>query len=475
MMLLRNKVVIQQWLAVFLNTAMLAIAIILFSIVQHGDIQVVQSGNWKAPFGITIVIDLFSAFMLIISAIIGLTISIYSIKAIEKDLYRHGYQALLFSLLMGVNGAFITGDVFNMYVWYEVMLISSFVLVTIGVTKAQLQGALKYVTMNFVASLFFLAAIGLLYGKAGTLNMADLSVILQGEETSLAVNSSLILFFVAFGIKAALFPLFFWLPASYHTPPIAVTSLFAGLLTKVGVYSLIRFYVLFFNDPAGFWQILLLVLAGFTMAIGVLTATSQFEIRKILSFHIISQIGYMIMGLGIFSSLALAGAIFYMAHNIFAKTNAFLVGGIIRTLHGSYELKNLGGIYKQYPWIAVLFFIPAMGLAGLPPLSGFVGKFTLVKAGLESEAYLITIVALLVSILTLFSMLKIWNEAIWKKHPKETLPLKIKIPLAMTIPAMMLAGLTLVMGIFGGYFINITHDISEQLLNTQFYIDAILK
>jgi multicomponent Na+:H+ antiporter subunit D len=138
-------------------------------------------------------------------------------------------------------------------------------------------------------------------------------------------------------------------------------------------------------------------------------------------------------------------------------------------------LKNLGGIYKQYPWIAVLFFIPAMGLAGLPPLSGFVGKFTLVKAGLESEAYLITIVALLVSILTLFSMLKIWNEAIWKKHPKETLPLKIKIPLAMTIPAMMLAGLTLVMGIFGGYFINITHDISEQLLNTQFYIDAILK
>ncbi len=475
LLILRKQTQLQKWLAVGLNTALMLVALLIFSEVSNHGMLVMQSGNWPAPFGVTIAIDLFSAVMLLLSGIIGLTISIYSMHAVDDDLYKNGYPALIFSLILGVNGAFITGDVFNMYVWYEVMLISSFVLVTLGTSKEQLRGALKYVTMNFIASLFFLASIGLLYGKVGTLNMADLAVKLQGTETSLAVNSSLILFFVAFGIKAAIFPLFFWLPASYHTPPVAVTSLFAGLLTKVGVYSLIRFYVLFFDDPTAFWQILLLITAGLTMAVGVLTATSQFEIRKILSFHIISQIGYMIMGLGIFTTLALAGAIFYMAHNIIAKTNAFLVGGIIKKVHGTYDLKYLGGIYKQYPLIAILFFIPAMGLAGLPPLSGFIGKFTLVKAGLESQSYIITIVALLVSILTLFSMIKIWNEAIWKqKHPEST-HIKIKIPPALVIPVAMLAVITVIMGVFGGYFIQVAMDVSEQLLNTQYYIDAILK
>ncbi len=474
MLILRKKVWLQKWLAVILNAALLAIAVFLFTSVTNNGMLVMQSGNWPAPFGITIAIDLFSAVMLVLSGTIGLTISVYSISAIEDELYRNGYQALFFSLLLGVNGAFITGDVFNMYVWYEVMLISSFVLITIGTTKEQLRGALKYVTMNFIASLFFLASIGLLYGKAGTLNMADLAMKLQGAENSLAVNSSLILFFIAFGIKAAIFPLFFWLPASYHTPPVAVTSLFAGLLTKAGVYSLIRFYVLFFNDPTNFWQILLLITAGLTMAVGVLTASSQFEIRKILSFHIISQIGYMIMGLGIFTTLALAGAIFYMAHNIIAKTNAFLVGGIIKKVHGSYDLKYLGGIYKQYPLVALLFFIPAMGLAGLPPLSGFIGKFTLVKAGLESQNYIITIVALLVSILTLFSMMKIWNEAIWKKKPVDEVARKIKIPVSLLLPVIFLALITVVLGVFGGYFVNVAVQVSEQLLNKQLYIDAIL-
>lgn len=473
MLVFRRNVQLQHWLAVLLNLAMVAVALMLFAETNKSGMFVLQAGNWPAPFGISLVIDLFSAGMLILSGIIGFSISVYSIKAVDGQLYKNGYQALVFSLLMGVNGAFITGDIFNMYVWYEVMLISSFVLITLGVSKGQLQGALKYVTMNFVASLFFLAAIGLLYGKAGTLNMADLAVKLEGEETSLAVNSSFILFFVAFGIKAAIFPLFFWLPASYHTPPVAVTSLFAGLLTKVGVYSLIRFYVLFFDDANGFWQILLLVIAGFTMVVGVLTATSQFEIRKILSFHIISQIGYMLMGLGMFTTLALAGAIFYMAHNIIAKTNAFLVGGIMRHVHGSYELKNLGGIYRQYPLVALLFFIPAMGLAGLPPLSGFIGKFTLVKAGFESQSYIITIIALLVSILTLFSMIKIWNEAVWKSNPGEN-KIKKKIPVALLLPVILLALLTVVLGVFGGYFIEIANNIAEQLLDKQIYIDAIL-
>lgn len=468
---------LQPWIGFAGSTFQLILSLWLAVLVKKEGILVLHTGNWLAPFGITLVIDSFSSFMLVLSGIISFSIGIYSIPAIDKQRQSFFFYPMMHALLMGVNGAFVTGDVFNMYVWFEVMLMSSFVLISLGGEKKQLNGAVKYVTLNLVSSMFFLAGIGLLYGKTGTLNMADLAVKLADGGNSILINTSAVLLFVAFSIKAAVFPFFFWLPASYHTPPITITALFAGLLTKVGVYAMIRFYTLFFVQDQLFWHPLFLWIGGFTMVVGVLTAASQFDIRRILSFHIISQIGYMIMGLGIFTVAGIAGAIFYMAHNIIAKTNTFLVAGLINRVTGSYDLKSIGGLYKNYPFLAVLFIIPAFGLAGIPPLSGFFGKLILISAGFEAGKYFISFVALGVGLFTLFSMVKIWNEAFWKESPAiaDNQPHhKNKMPLGMVIPVVFLGLITLFMGFAVKPILDFAMSASAQLLNPTEYINAVL-
>jgi len=463
----------QPWIGLTGALLQLALSVILAIQVNRNGIMVLHTGGWEAPVGITLVVDGFSSIMLVLTSIIAVSISIYSIDAVDRQRQSFFYFPMVHGLLMGVNGAFITGDIFNLYVWFEVMLMSSFVLITLGSEKKQLTGAVKYVTLNLVSSMFFLAGIGLLYGKTGTLNMADLALRFSGSESNILINTSAVLFFVAFSIKAAVFPFFFWLPASYHTPPIAVTALFAGLLTKVGVYSMIRFYTLFFVQNQLFWHPLFLWIGGFTMVVGVLTAASQYDIRKILSFHIISQIGYMVMGLGIYTVAGIAGAIFYMAHNIVAKTNTFLVAGLINRVTGCYDLKSIGGLYKVRPLLAVLFIIPAFGLAGIPPLSGFFGKLILISAGFSAGEYVISFIALAVGLFTLFSMVKIWNEAFWKPVSGEGNKTD-RLPASMIIPVVMLGMLTLLMGLAVKPMLEIAENAAASLLDPASYIRAVL-
>jgi multicomponent Na+:H+ antiporter subunit D len=352
------------------------------------------------------------------------------------------------------------------------MLTSSFVLIALGGSAEQLRGSIKYVTINFVASIFFVAAIGIMYGLTGTLNMADLASKLRATDSIPYINGALMLFFIAFSVKSALFPFFFWLPASYHTPPIAITALFAGTLTKVGIYTMFRFYSLFIVDNLIFWKTFILVIAGLTMTIGVLMAASQYDIRKILSFHIISQVGYMVMGLGIFTVSGIAGAIYFTVHNMLSKTNAFLAGGLVYQRSGSYDLKKLGGLYKASPLLALLFFIPALSLAGIPPLPGFFGKFFLIKGGFEAGDYLITGVAILVGLFTLFSMVKIWNEAYWKKEPEEIKHGKVS---RRAIAATALMAIAVIMlGVFAGPVSEITLEAAKQVVFPEYYINAVL-
>jgi multicomponent Na+:H+ antiporter subunit D len=452
-------------------------SLFIISGVGGNQIEVLQSSNWEAPFGISLVVDTFSALMLLITGFVSFALAVYSLFYIGENLIIHRYFLFFHTLLMGVNGAFITGDIFNLYVWFEVMLMSSFVLVTLGSKPLQLKGGIKYLTMNLVASLFFLAGIGLLYGKTGTLNMAHLAVILQNDEQAILMNTTTMLFFMAFGIKAAVFPFFFWLPSSYHTPPVAVTSFFAALLTKVGVYAMIRVFTLFFIQDPQFWHTLFLTIAGLTMVVGGMAAASHYEIRRILSFHIISQIGYMIFGLGIFTPLALAGAIYFMMHNMLAKTNTFLVAGHINRLKGTYQLKSIGGLYKSYPLLGILFIIPAFALAGVPPLPGFFGKFFLIKAGFEAEKWFISGVAIFTGVLTLFSMIKIWNEAFFKKG-LEAVPEKAtreKLPFRELLPSMMLGAGTIILGIGAGVFFDYFIEAGNQLMNSDQYIQVVLK
>ena len=374
---------IQRWLGVLGAAALLVISFMLLNDVWTNGIQAVQIGSWSAPFGITLVADLLSAIMVVLAGLMGISVAVYSLSDIDSQRESFGYYPLFHILLMGICGSFLTGDLFNLFVWFEVMLIASFVLLTLGGERAQLEGGIKYVTLNLISSAIFLAAVGLIYGLVGTLNMADLHIQLSKSDQPGLVTTLAMFFLIAFGVKAALFPLFFWLPSSYHTPPAAVSAVFSGLLTKVGVYTLIRVFTLLFVVDVPYTHTILLVGAGLTMLTGVLGAAAQNEFRRILSFHIVSQIGYMVMGLALFSPLALAGSIFYIIHHIIVKTNLFLISGVVNHLRGTYQLKNLGGLYKVYPMLGLLFLIPAFSLAGIPPLSGFWAKFVLIKAGLE--------------------------------------------------------------------------------------------
>jgi multicomponent Na+:H+ antiporter subunit D len=476
----RRHLSFQRGLSVLGCGANLLLSLFLLRSVFHDGILVLQIGNWPAPFGITLVLDLFSAIMLTLSGLMGTAVAVFSLSTIDEPRERHGYHMLFHVLLMGVNGAFLTGDLFNLFVWFEVMLMASFVLLSIGGERPQLEGGIKYVAMNFLSSAIFLAAVGILYGLAGTLNMADLARVLAHTEHNGIVNAVSMLFLVAFGIKAAIFPLFFWLPASYHTPPLPVSSIFAGLLTKVGVYAMIRVFTLIFVQDVGFTHHLILLISGFTMVTGVLGAAAQMEVRRILSFHIVSQVGYMIMGLALFTPLALAGSIFYIIHHIIVKTNLFLVAGVIAKISGTNELKKLGGLYKHSPWLGVLFLIPALSLAGIPPLSGFFAKLMLIVDGLSTAHYVIAGTALAVGLLTLFSMTKIWSEVFWKPVPDNSPELKSLsgLPFLERIclvgPVVTLAAITIAIGLGAGFVFELAERTSAQLLNPAEYIHAVL-
>jgi len=473
---------IQRLASVVGSAVGVVIAVILLLTVQENGIQVLYVGNWVAPFGITLVADLFSAIMVTITAFMGLMVAIYALVDIDKDLEVVGYHSLYQFLLVGVTGSFLTGDLFNLFVWFEIMLLSSFVMLTLMGKRAQIEGAVKYVIMNMLSSVIFLASIGLLYGVTGTVNMADLAnrVSSAADQRLSLIISLAMLFTVAFGMKAAIFPLFSWLPASYHTPPTAITTIFGALLTKVGVYALIRVYTLIFNTPEifNYAQIILLLAAGLTMVIGVFGAVAQYGFRRLLSFHIVSQIGYLIMGLAIFTVASLAGTIFYLVHVILAKSALFLVSGIVYRLTGTYDLKKLGGFYHNNMALSMLFFIPAIALAGIPPLSGFWAKFAIIKAGLEAGNYWIIGTGLFVSVFTLYSMIKIWTYAFMRKRPEAYQAPLNTIPASearlLWIPTVVIGLATILMGIFAGPLFELSTAAAEQLMNTEMYITAVL-
>lgn len=395
--------------------ALLASGIVLLWRVDGTGVIAYQVGAWPFPFGITLAADLFSALMVVGAGLVAVCVLLYALSFVDPEHEEHGFHAVVHFLLLGVCGVFLTGDLFNMYVWFEVTLLSSFVLLVLGGRREQLRGGIVYVTLNLLASALFLAAIGILYGHAGSLNLADLSRILTASTPDPGLLAALAaLFFVAFGIKAAVFPLFFWLPAAYPTPPPAVSALFAGLLTKVGVYALLRFASLLFMGPALAFRPWVLWIAGITMVTGVLGALAQEEFRRVLAFHSVSQVGYMVMGLGLLTPLAVAGAIFFMIHHLIVKTNLFLVSGLVNRIGGSYELRRLGGLFPAHLGLSLLFGVSALSLAGVPPFSGFFAKLSLVEAGVEIESYGIAAAALGAGILTMMSMLKLWGEAFWK-------------------------------------------------------------
>lgn len=452
---------------------MVVVAALLLARVTAEKVIVVHVGAWPAPFGIVLVADILSALMVLVSAIIGLAVAVYAI-GFGTARFRGYFAPLFLLLLLGVNGSFLTGDLFNLYVWFEVMLMASFVLVALPGGRPQLEAGVKYLTLNFIASTFFLVGLGVLYGMTGTLNMADLAVKFRMTEDMNLVASSAVLFLIAFGIKAGIFPFYFWLPSSYHVTPTPVAAIFAGLLTKVGVYACVRVFTLVYGNYQEVVATILLPLGILTMVTGVFGAASQFFIPRILSFHIISQIGYMIVGLALFSEAALAATIFYITHHILVKTNLFLIGGMIGRKMGTQALENTGGIYRKVPWLAFLFLIPALSLGGIPPFSGFFAKFTLIRESAVLSHWVVVFVASAVGLMTLYSMIKIWNEAFWKEVPEHYHSPDRRIPTSMLIPSAALALCTVFIGLMPGTFYDIAADAAAQLKDPDAYIGKVL-
>lgn len=472
-----RTLVLQRVIAIGANLAALGCAIALLITVEADGIQAQTVGAWPAGVGITVVADLAAALFLVVSLVVIVIVQVFAIGQGVDEIQPRIGQPVYLVLSAGVSLSFLTGDLFNLFVAFEVMLIASYVLLTLGATGKAIRSGMTYVVINVLASTLLLSTVGLIYGATGTVNMAELAS--RYTELPQSTQAALgILLVSVFAIKAALFPFFFWLPDSYPTAPVAVTAVFAGLLTKVGIYTLIRATTILQLDDIK-W--LLVVAASLTMVVGVVGAIVQSDIKRILSFHIISQVGYMVMGLAVGSVAGLTGAVLYVVHHIPVKTALFLVGGLIEDATGTGQLHRLGGLVRRAPIFAVLFVIPALSLAGMPPFSGFLAKLAVITAGLEAEEYAMVAASLVASLLTIFSMSKIWAGVFWGTADDPTPAMAAaddedrRLPIdrvtAAATGALVLA--TLIVPIFGGTVFDLAERAALQLLDSADYIEAV--
>jgi multicomponent Na+:H+ antiporter subunit D len=463
-------------LATLVTVAGLSIAL-LVRVDDRGP-TATQAGGWPAPVGIALVADRLAALLLTVSSLVLLAVLVYAIGQRGVEQTHVGFHPVYLVLAAGIAGSFLTGDLFNLFVSFEVMLTASYVLLTLGGRPEQVRSGMTYVVVSLLASTLFLAALALVYAATGTVNMADLGAKLA--DVPPGVRSALgLLLVVVFGVKAALFPLFFWLPDSYPTAPAPVTAVFAGLLTKVGVYALIRTQTIMFaagSRPGT----LLLVAAGATMVVGVLGAIAQDDVKRILSFQIVSQIGYAVMCLGLFTLAGLAGAIVYLVQTIVVKTALFLTAGLIEHSEGTGRLARIGGLAHRAPVVAGVFLVSALGLVGVPPFSGFVAKLALVSAGLAADQYAVVAVSLVVSLLALYSMMRIWTGAFWGEPEVEPVrPAghetgRLGGPPLMVLSTVAVAGLSIAIAVAAGPLYDLCVRAAADLVDPTAYTQAVL-
>lgn len=404
----------QRRVAFFSLLTLAAVNAVLIFIADTTGIQTLQVGGWDAPVGITLVADRLSTVMLFTSSVVLFSVMWYAISQGVRDGTKDEPVAVFLPtymlLTMGVNVSFLAGDLFNLYVGFEIFLVASYVLLTLGASAARVRAGVGYVMVSMASSLIFVLALAYVYATVGTMNMAQIGIRMEDipEGTRTAVFSVLL---IAFGIKAAIFPLDAWLPDSYPTAPSLVTAVFAGLLTKVGVYSIIRARTSIFTD--GGLDTLLMWVALATMLVGILGAIAQSDIKRLLSFTLVSHIGYMVFGVALGTAQGLSGAIFYAVHHILVQTTLFLVVGLIERQAGTSSLRRLGSLIYSAPLIAILYFIPAINLGGIPPFSGFLGKIMLLEAGANEGSWLSWVLiggAILTSLLTLYVMVLVWAK-----------------------------------------------------------------
>lgn len=448
------------------------ISVFILNKIQLEGILRLDFGGWKPPFGILFVADSFSVLLVLTASIVTALCVMYAFSSIgERHEKMYFYPFVLF-LLAGVNGSFLTGDMFNLFVCFEVTLLASYVLITLGGTKRQLRESIKYVVINVIASWFFLLALAYLYGSLGTLNMAHLSerVAEAGQDPLLTTIG--ILFLVVFSIKAGLL-LFFWLPGSYSAPPMAIAALFGALLTKVGIYALFRTFTIIFYHDTLVTHTIIGVMAGITLVVGCMGAIAYKDLRLIASYNVVIAVGFMLVGLAIGTPVAIEGSIYYIVHDMIAKAMLFLLVGTMISLTGKTKINEISGLIKNYPLLGWLFFVVTCSLAGIPPLSGFVGKILVGQGAIESGSYILLALAFLSSIVVLYSLLRIFLNSIFGEtiiSLEDETPMKF----GMIFPIFLLGIGTLALGLGAEVISGYVTDAANTLSNPAIYIDAIL-
>ncbi|PLS15681.1 Na+/H+ antiporter subunit D [Bacillus sp. M6-12] len=469
-----KKTGIQKGISLLSSLCGVAAALFLVQYISKTGIQALQVGSWKAPFGIVIVADMLAALLVLTTSLVGTAVLLYSFRGIGQEREKFYFYSIFQFLLVGVNGAFLTGDIFNLFVFFEVMLMASYVLLVLGGTKAQLQESLKYILVNVISSALFVITVAYLYSIVGTLNMADIGrrISEAGQPGILTVIA--VLFLVVFGLKGAIFPLFYWLPGSYYAAPIPVLALFGALLTKVGIYSILRTYTLMFPHKQGYTHELLAILAILTIIVGVIGAIAYWDIKKIIIYNIVIAVGVIAFGISLMNQDGLSGSLFYLIHDMIIKAALFLLVGIMMKITGTSSLREMGGLIRIYPVLGWTFFLAAISLAGIPPFSGFAGKLLILQGAAEKGAFIGMAVVLVSSLLVLYSIIRIFIYGFWGKEKTYSPPSHIHVTKLLT-PAILLVAVSILYGIGTEFVYPFIIQGTEPLLDPQIYIDAVLK
>ncbi len=450
-----------------------AVSVSLIADVHRNGIQTLYMSGWVPPYGIIFVADMLAALLVLTTTVIGTACIIYAFGSIGEAREKHYFYPLAQFLLVGIIGSFLTGDIFNLFVCFEVMLISSYSLITLGGSKLQLRESIKYILVNIVGSTLFVASVAYLYATLGTLNMAHLSERVAEAGQGGMLNVLAVLFLIVFSMKAGLF-LFFWLPGSYSAPPAAIVALFGGLLTKVGLYAIIRtFTLIFYHDP-NFTHTLIGWMAAATMLLGGLGAIAYRDVNRILLYNIVISVGFIGLGVVAATPEAHEGLVFYLMHDMVAKALLFLIGGALVAAVGSSKLKEMGGLIARYPALGWMFFVTALAIAGVPPLSGFIGKLLIVQGGLSGQVYVLTAIGLISSLLALYSLMMAFMGCFWgeRQSAQSELP---PISKGLFVPMAGLLAVVVLLGLGAEWIYPYVASAGEVLSDPQIYVDAVLK
>jgi len=398
---------------------LVTISLIVFAVVSIGKSEVYEIGKWSIPLGINLVLDGLSSLLLLAISIVAAASMLFSIKYMEQYTAKTKYLSLFLLMVAGMNGVVLSGDIFNLFVFLEIASLASYALVGFGCEHEELEASFKYMVLGSIASVFILFAIALVYGNTGTLNMAYISMAIQSSGLNAGLTFALALFMVGFGLKAAIVPFHAWLPDAHSSAPAPISAMLSGILIKtLGVYALARVVFNVFGVSASIgW--LLIVLGLVSMVAGAFLAIGQWDLKRLMAYSSISQIGYVILGIGLgatliarganlaWASLAILGALFHLVNHAVYKSLLFLTSGSVEMSTGTRQMKRMGGLAVKLPFTRVTCTVASASIVGIPPFSGFWSKLILVLAAVQAQFYWIAAIIVFVSLCTLIMYLKV--------------------------------------------------------------------